>query len=114
MNTEHFNRQGEAISLEEWVRLFEKHDYRIVKRSQLRNGTLVSTIWMGLDHGFGHGRRLLFETLVFPRRRLGRPPGEEWDGERYGTEQEARSGHYRLCRWWESNGQWPVRFGREG
>lgn len=47
----------------------------------------VSTVWLGLDHRFGDGPPLIFETMVFAtstRDELTR---------RYSTEQEAREGH---------------------
>lgn len=46
----------------------------------------VSTIFLGLNHNYGAGRPLLFETMVF---------GGELDGEmnRYSTWDEAEAGH---------------------
>lgn len=91
----HFNRKGEPIGLGDWSMLLEDPDYKIVKRSFVgRFG--ISTVWLGLDHGFG-GRRELFEAMVcemFPdgnwtlRDDLGM-----W---RYATEEEALSHHEEL------------------
>lgn len=53
------------------------------------DGSKVSTVFLGLDHGFGDGRRpVLFETMVF---------GGEFDQEqeRYCTLEEAKQGHAR-------------------
>lgn len=50
----------------------------------------VSTVFLGLDHSFGQGDPILFETMVF---RDGH--GEEC--ERYCTWQEAEAGHRRVC-----------------
>lgn len=46
----------------------------------------VSTVWLGLDHQFGEGPPLIFETLIF---------GGDRDGEvrRYSTKEEALAGH---------------------
>ena len=46
----------------------------------------ISTVFLGLDHQFGKGRPLLFETMVF---------GGELDQEmdRYSTYEEAEKGH---------------------
>lgn len=47
----------------------------------------VSTVWLhGIDHGFGDGPPVIFETMVF---------GGKWDQEmaRYCTEEEAMRGH---------------------
>jgi len=47
---------------------------------------LVSTVFLGLDHQFGAGEPVLFETMVF---------GGEYDGEqdKYSTWEEAEAGH---------------------
>lgn len=46
----------------------------------------VSTVWLGLDHQYGPGAPLIFETMVF---------GGKWDNEmaRYSTEEQAMRGH---------------------
>jgi hypothetical protein len=50
------------------------------------DGVRVSTVFLGLDHQFGNGPPLLFETMIF---------GGEDDGyqERYATWEEAEAGH---------------------
>lgn len=93
----HFDRQGAAISLESWVRLFGDDSYKIVSQHWIR-GYMVSTVWLGLDHNFfGGGAPLIFETMIFP-------PGDEagedgvWSEhhcERYPTEAAALAGHDR-------------------
>lgn len=50
-------------SLLEFGRAFEKMD-RIVRKTYFP-GVEVSTIFLGLDHNWGDGPPLLFETLVF-------------------------------------------------
>lgn len=50
------------------------------------DGVKVSTVFLGLDHSFGAGAPLIFETLVF-----GGPLDGEMD--RYGTWDEAQAGH---------------------
>lgn len=46
----------------------------------------VSTVWLSIDHRFGYGPPLIFETMTF---------GEPWTNElrRYSTEEEAMRGH---------------------
>lgn len=48
----------------------------------------VSTVFLGVDHSFGEGSPVLFETMIF---------GGEHDGyqERYCTWDEAEAGHAR-------------------
>lgn len=48
----------------------------------------VSTVYLVIDHNFGGGRPLIFETMVFK----GGSAMDEYT-ERYSTEQEAREGH---------------------
>lgn len=52
-----------AISdLEEWNEFFES-DGRRVDLTETPNGT-VSTVFLGIDHQFGEGPSILFETLI--------------------------------------------------
>lgn len=48
----------------------------------------VSTVFLGLDHSFGHGPPLLFETMIFGG------PHDQYQ-ERYPTRDEAVAGHQR-------------------
>ena len=54
------------------------------------NRVLVSTIFLALDHQFGDGPPVLWETLVF---------GGPLDGEmnRYTSKQDALRGHQAMC-----------------
>jgi len=48
----------------------------------------ISTVFLGLDHRFGEGRPLLFETMAFPKdSRL------DLECDRYSTWEEAEKGH---------------------
>lgn len=68
----------------DWMGTAERHLY-----DETVGGHRVSTIFLGLDHGFG-GVRLLWETCVF---------GGFLHGEinRYATRQEANDGHHKMC-----------------
>jgi hypothetical protein len=69
----------------EWAKLFgtERH----VGETDV-NGARVSTVFLGLDHSFGKGPPLLFETMIFG--------GEHNEyQERYSTWEEAEEGHKR-------------------
>jgi hypothetical protein len=48
----------------------------------------VSTVFIGIDHGFGRGPPLLFETMLFVN-------GVEQGCEHYCTWDEAETGHAR-------------------
>lgn len=65
----------------EWV---QKADRRIALDKF--DGVKVSTVFLGLDHNFGSGEPLVFETMVF-----GGPFDEEC--ERYSTREQAIAGH---------------------
>ena len=70
----------------EWGQWFENADNRRVAFDTVAGGVQVSTVFIGLDHNFGDGPPLLFETLV---------TGGALDGEmeRYSTWDEAERGH---------------------
>lgn len=70
--------------IQRWGEWFETHDRRL---AQDRVGDVnVSTVFLGLDHSFGDGPPLLWETMIF---------GGEHDQyqERYSTKAEALAGH---------------------
>jgi hypothetical protein len=92
----YYDRQGGPISMLQWSLRHQDSGYRVVAQDRLR-GWLVSTVWLGLDHGFGQGPPLIFETMVFPPD--GRLPYEEEYCERYATEKEARDGHEQALTW---------------
>lgn len=49
--------------IHEWGRFMEDKN-RIVKQETIGKAD-VSTVFLGLDHGFGEGEPLLFETMIF-------------------------------------------------
>lgn len=67
-----------------WARWLEKGD-RIVAKTEIAHVS-VSTVFLGLNHNFGGGPPLLFETMVF-----GGPLDQEM--ERYVTWEQAEAGH---------------------
>jgi len=70
-----------------WARWFEKTDRRVNYTAV--GDASVSTIFLGVDHQFGVGPPILFETMVF---------GGPLDGEqnRYPTWEEAERGHFEM------------------
>jgi hypothetical protein len=61
---------------------------RIVGKTKVGEAE-VSTVLLVIDHNFGEGPPLIFETMVFGG------PHDEWM-ERYSTEAEAKAGHDRV------------------
>jgi hypothetical protein len=78
-----------------WARWFETAN-RVVQRDKYTDSSgeeiIISTVFLGIDHGFSFGRRLpvLWETMVF---------GGELDHEqcRYSSLNDARAGHGAMC-----------------
>ena len=68
-----------------WAKWFEDDSERRVALTEI-DGVSVSTVFLGLDHSFGGGTPILFETMIF---------GGEYDDyqERYHTLEEAQAGH---------------------
>lgn len=97
----------------EWGRWFDKAGKkRIVRQTQLKNGKWVSTVFLGLDHGFsldGKHKPQIFETMVFTTKNQKRilfgkiidTVGDELDCERYSTWKEAEEGHKLLVNKWK-------------
>lgn len=78
----------------EWGKDLMNPKIKIVKQETLPNGYWVSTVWLGLDHRWGKGQPLIFETMVFYQ-------GEsDLDMQRYSTEAEAIVGHKALVKKW--------------
>lgn len=84
-----------------WARAFENSEARRVAQTTLEDGIWVSTVFLGIDHGWNEGRPILFETMVF-----GPPEDTELFGRvrksrpdlfgiqhRYSTWDEAVAGH---------------------
>jgi hypothetical protein len=74
----------------EWGRWFETAD-RVVFQTRVLGICWVSTVFLGLDHNWGAGPPLLFETMAFWW------PHEGYDQERCSTWLEAEEQHRRMC-----------------
>lgn len=80
-------------TLMEWSEQFENMDRHVGSDNVL--GKRVSTVWLGLDHGFQGGEPLVFETMVF----------SEYNGgtdiymDRYSTWDDAVAGHQKAIEW---------------
>ena len=68
----------------EWGRWFETADRKV--GDDTVGDARVSTVVLGLDHNFGVGRPLLFETMIFGGER-------DQEQERYSTWEEAEARH---------------------
>ena len=73
-----------------WAVWYEDPDDRRVAKDE-RDGVQVSTVFLGLDHGWGDGPPILFETMIFGG------PHNKYQ-ERYATWEEAEAGHARAVK----------------
>jgi hypothetical protein len=107
--SEFYDRHGRPIEMLDWAAKIEDRDYSVVAHHWVR-GWMVSTVWIGLDHGFGMSHApLIFETMIFAPKdvTIGREDWEDSDDaagtmadldqyqERYATEAAAQAGHDR-------------------
>lgn len=102
-----YNRSGEPLSALEWTALYDDISYCRLLSTDLPDGKWVSTVWLGIDHNFGFGPPLIFETMVFAAETrdfslglLGQESPEILDMARYHTEEEAMAGHWRVVAAW--------------
>jgi hypothetical protein len=100
-----YDKEGKPISPEEYSRLHADGEYLRVDLTQIGPYT-VSTVWLGLDHGFGRGPAVIFETMVFTSTAWNETrsrydpevePLLDIDCRRYCTEEEATTGHEEVC-----------------
>lgn len=85
----YYGLDGQPITHDEFFRLYETDDARRIGY-ETRDGITVSTVLLGIDHNWGDGPPLIFETMIF---------GGEYDAEqwRYSRRDEAEEGHRRAC-----------------
>lgn len=76
------------VDLLTWAKWFENTENRRIAYSDSPKGWSISTVFLGIDHSFGEGEEMLYETMVFNS-------GTELDGEpfRYSTREKAEEGH---------------------
>ena len=82
-----------AVDMMTWAVWFQKAE-RIVAKSDVADGIIVSTVFLGMDHSFMGGPPLVFETMCFG------PNGEIGDApfDRYSTWREAEIGHMKAVK----------------
>ncbi len=86
----YYNRRGEPITFEQQMEEWKQSDFdwdkmkRVARQEQ--DDIVVSTVFLELNHQYGDGPPLLFETMIFG----GEHDEEQWQ---YATEAEALQGH---------------------
>jgi hypothetical protein len=82
----YYDRDGNPMEHEEWMVAFGFGNG--IDKTAIGD-VMVSTVWLGIDHSFGHGPPLIFETMVFG----GGLDEYLW---RWSTVAEAQEGHNRV------------------
>lgn len=101
------HKQLVPVPLREWANGYEDAAMRRVAWT-VRGPVTVSTVFMGLNHQFGEGPPLVYETLVMGGRY------DDWM-DRYSTWDDAVLGHRRMCLLvWPPTPATPSRNKREG
>lgn len=93
-----------STTLDGWAAWFAKRgpDARRVAQTETQF-FMISTVFLGIDHQFGEGPPLVFETMVFARdphhdAELGFSVHEDFDQIRYATWDDAVTGHQTAVR----------------
>lgn len=84
--SDYYDRQGNPITSERWLELFKDRAYQRVAFTKVKDRR-VSTVWLGMDHGFQDDGILIFETMVFGGPEMDEPM---W---RYTSEEDALTAH---------------------
>lgn len=90
----YYDKKGKPITLMQWAQLTNDEAYRRI--SLTADGEhRVSTVWLGLDHNWGSGKKQIFETMVFKQ-----GSWSDLDCQRYSTLSEAKKGHRAMVKKW--------------
>ena len=92
MTNQHFileDRKIVPVDLMTWASWFETAERHI--GSDMIGKIHVSTVFLGIDHNFGEGDPILFETMIFGGKH------DEYQ-ERYSTYEEAEKGHQKAIK----------------
>lgn len=85
----YYNPQSKPISLEQWIHEFQPATFgHAPGRTELADGTMISTVYLGLNHSHGDGLPLIFETMI----RFADDEFGPWQW-RYATAEAAGAGH---------------------
>ena len=102
-------RDGSPCPFEEWSELMADKDYVRLQSTDLPDGTVIETVWLGVDGRSFYLRpphidkHLIFYTTVsFPKHGKTKRANKYF---RYGTEQEARNGHEAAVRKYGARGK---------
>jgi hypothetical protein len=87
-----YDPKGRPITMKQWAELMRDPAIKRVC-SDMVEGLAVSTVWLGLNHAFGRGAPLIFETMIFDKSPGSLHPWADLWMTRYSTMDEAIAGH---------------------
>jgi hypothetical protein len=84
----------------QWARIWRRADVRQLAHTQIDKSVDVSTVFLGIDHGYRPDEPILWETMIF---------GGEHDGwcARYRSKEQAHAGHAAVVAWLKGEGDAP-------
>ncbi len=89
--SDYYDLAGQKVSREAGLSFFsDAHNEQRQIGYEKRGGIRVSTVFLVIDHSWGDGPPLIFETMIFGG------PHDEFQ-ERYSTRAQAEEGHVRAC-----------------
>ena len=83
------NGKVKPATMLEWAAQLGDIEARAVDRTAISEEVCVSTVFLGIDHGFGSDKPILFETMIFG----GEYNDRQW---RYASYGEAKRGHWQI------------------
>lgn len=85
--SDYYDKQGNPLTDDEYFALLKREgwEYKRVAKTKIGDIT-ISTVWLGLDHRYGDGDPVIFETMQFGG-------DADQDADRYCTLEEAEAGH---------------------
>lgn len=91
-----YDRDGQPIDAAEWAAKHGDLEYLRVAVHHVR-GWVISTVWLGIDHGWHSPVPVIFETMIFAPGDVRIGADEDLDDyqERYATAAAAAAGHDR-------------------
>lgn len=99
MAPEWYDREGQPLNMTMVDLLLGTPGYKRVAHTEVTSASdeairyRISTVWLGLDHNFGEGEPLIFETMVFPGEGTGDDGWADTLRRRYPDEMAAKLGH---------------------
>lgn len=91
----YYGFNGEPITREEWCHLFDDIIQRTLGLDSTDPRNSVSTVWLGLEHGYNNGKPLIFESLV---NYIDEDGNEQEEMHRYTSYVDAKNGHAALVK----------------